>query len=559
LFSAADLLEVLRRRRTLKSIRPEVPGRMPPGWQAWLESIPVRAGAVSGAPSETFVGQLLERPLRKPPPRAPALNRWEAFSALWRQQWEPADPGERWLRILSMAGSVLVHACLLVVLAWLMYLHFLLLMSLPEPSGEAQVVQVTYIGRGTPDETGGGEVPPVQESPSETAQQAPAPSRRPMEVVAEPQLQATPRLDDLPVDVTAPQVAAQVPPLPQREIPTPALPEAAQPLQVTEVAVPDIDFVLPPTTTSVDTVQQPELAVPTREVPAPQPEEAAEVDLPSRLPTVAIEARDANPQIPALPTRDIPAPEAAAEARLPTREIATPATSAPELPGTVPDVAIAEIPMPSGLPSDAPGESDAEGSATEASDAAGATEVATTDSGQDAAGAGPERATAPGGWPSPVRGDDWDDALQDRDGASSGGLFDETGRPRLAGTGDGGPPGAAPPGSEAREAIDLEKGGTWLRRPPFDYTPTRFDRFWIPDGSLLEEWVRRGIKQMSIPIPGTSREIVCVVSMLQLGGGCMLNDEDINDEPSSGREAPEVPFKPELHEDQGALGRPPGG
>src|SRR5690606_4313543 len=199
----------------------------------------------------------------------------------------------------------------------------------------------------TPDETGGGEVPPVQESPSETAQQAPAPSRRPMEVVAEPQLQATPRLDDLPVDVTAPQVAAQVPPLPQREIPTPALPEAAQPLQVTEVAVPDIDFVLPPSTTSVDTVQQPELAVPTREVPAPQPEEAAEVDLPSRLPTVAIEARDANPQIPALPTRDIPAPEAAAEARLPTREIATPATSAPELPGTVPDVAIAEIPMPS--------------------------------------------------------------------------------------------------------------------------------------------------------------------------------------------------------------------
>ena len=143
--------------------------------------------------------------------------------------------------------------------------------------------------------------------------------------------------------------------------------------------------------------------------------------------------------------------------------------------------------------------------------------------------------------------------------AGAGGLFDSTGRPRLAGTGEGGPPGGAPPGSEARQAIDLERGGTWLRRPPFDYEPTRFDRFWVPTGTLLEEWVRRGIKQMTIPIPGTSKEIVCVVSILQLGGGCMLNDPDINDQPSSGRPAPEVPFKPELQEDQDSLARPPGG
>ena len=98
-----------------------------------------------------------------------------------------------------------------------------------------------------------------------------------------------------------------------------------------------------------------------------------------------------------------------------------------------------------------------------------------------------------------------------------------------------------------------------MRRPPYDYQPTRFDRFWVPTGSLLEEWVRRGIKQMTIPIPGTSKEIVCVVSILQLGGGCMLNDPDINDQPSSGRPAPEVPFKPELQEDQDSLARPPGG
>ena len=124
---------------------------------------------------------------------------------------------------------------------------------------------------------------------------------------------------------------------------------------------------------------------------------------------------------------------------------------------------------------------------------------------------------------------------------------------------DAGPPGGAPPGSEARAAIDLAKGGTWLKRPPYDYKPTRFDAFWIPSGTLLEEWVRRGIKQVSIPVPGTSLEIVCVVSLLQLGGGCGLDDLDVNDEPSTGKAAPDVPFKPELQENQDALARPPGG
>src|SRR5690606_7981183 len=127
------------------------------------------------------------------------------------------------------------------------------------------------------------------------------------------------------------------------------------------------------------------------------------------------------------------------------------------------------------------------------------------------------------------------------------------------GEGSGIAPGGAPPGSEAREAIDLERGGTWLRRPPLDHRPTRFDAFWIPGGTLLEEWVRRGIKQMSIPIPGSSKEIVCVVSILQLGGGCGISDPNLNEQPSTGRAAPDVPFKPELQEDQGLLGEPPGG
>lgn len=545
MFSAADLLEALRRRRTLKSIRPEAPGRLPPGWEHWLASMPARSGAVKGAPPAQYLDLFLQRPLRAPPRRAAALTRWQAFGALWRQGWHPVGREDRGLRIFATATSVTLHVCLAVLLAWLMYLHFLMLM-MPAATGEAQVVQVEYIGTGTPEDVGGGEVPPeAADTPAQDASPAPAalsvvPSSAQAEAVP------APALPDLPVEVAAPAVAATAPPLPQREIPTPTLPVTAQPLQVTEVAQPDIDFVLPPTTTQVAPVRRPELAVPTRDVPAPAVVEALEAaELPSRSPSVAVEVPDATRPVLALPPRDIPAPEAAEVARLPARTVSAPVVAA--------DAGAADTAA-----------TDAGQSTTGDQVAGAASDTGTADASPGAqspatvAGAGRDSA-APGGWPSPNRGDDWDDALTDRPGGQAGdGVFDATGRPVLAGTGDNGPPGGAPPGSEAREAIDLAKGGTWLRRPPYDYEPTRFDRFWIPTGSLLEEWVRRGIKQMSIPIPGTSKEIVCVVSILQLGGGCMLSDPNINDQPSSGRAAPDVPFKPELQEDQDSLARPPG-
>ena len=563
MFSAADLLEALRRRRTLKSIRPEQPGRLPPGWEHWLAQMPARRGAVTGAPPDAYVDLFARRPLRAPPRRGETLTRWQSFGTLWRQQWHGAGPEDRGLRIFAMATSLTLHACFAVLLAWLMYLHFLML--LPMAAGEASVVQVEYIGTGTPEDTGGGDVLPVRETADAPAQQAAAaPATRPASPSPSPSTAAAPAepvpapaLPELPVDVAAPAVAATAPPLPQREIPTPALPATAQPLQVTEVEQPDIDFVLPPTTTRVEPVRPPELAVPVRDVPAPEVVEALEAELPSRLPTVAVDVPDATRPVLSLPQRDIPAPEPAEAARLPERAIATPVVVAPSAPARLPEVAIATIPTPTGSPGQA---------ATPVAGAASDTDTAAatpgTQSPATVAGAGADT-TTPGGWPSPNRGDDWDDALVSRPGGQdvNGGVFDGTGRPVLTstGTGEGGPPGGAPPGSEAREAIDLAKGGTWLRRPPYDYQPTRFDRFWVPTGSLLEEWVRRGIKQMTIPIPGTSKEIVCVVSILQLGGGCMLNDLDINDQPSSGRPAPEVPFKPELQEDQDSLARPPGG
>ena len=579
MFSAADLLEALRRRRTLKSIRPEAPGGLPPGWERWLASMPARQGAVSGAPPSDYLDLFLQRPLRAPPRRAAALTRWQAFGALWRQGWHPVGREDRGLRIFASASSITLHVCLAVLLAWLMYLHFLMLM-VPAPTGEAHVVQVEYIGTGTPEDVGGGDMPPVPQAADAPARDASSAAAAASAASAQPEALPPPALPDLPVEVAAPSVAATAPPLPQREIPAPALPETAQPLQVTVVEQPDIDFVLPPTTTQVEPLRRPELAVPTRDVPAPEVVEALEAELPSRLPSVAVEVPDATRPVPGLPQRDIPAPEAAEVARLPDRTVSAPAVVAPATPSPVPGVEIATIPMPAGNAAARPasaatragaeqdtggeqdtGKQDAGRQVAGAEAASGSAEAASgAQSPASVAGAGRDSA-APGGWPSPARGDDWDDALTNRPGgqAGEGGVFDATGRPVLAGTGGSGPPAGAPPGSEAREAIDLARGGTWLRRPPYDYEPTRFDRFWIPTGSLLEEWVRRGIKQMSIPIPGTSKEIVCVVSILQLGGGCMLSDPNINDQPSSGRAAPDVPFKPELQEDQDSLARPPGG
>lgn len=105
--------------------------------------------------------------------------------------------------------------------------------------------------------------------------------------------------------------------------------------------------------------------------------------------------------------------------------------------------------------------------------------------------------------------------------------------------------------------MDLDRSGTWLKRRGLEYRGTRFDRYWIPEGNLLQEWVRRGIKEMSIPIPGTRLRLKCVISMLQLGGGCLPFNPDVNEQPATGRPAPVIPFKPELQEDNGSVRPPP--
>ena len=88
-----------------------------------------------------------------------------------------------------------------------------------------------------------------------------------------------------------------------------------------------------------------------------------------------------------------------------------------------------------------------------------------------------------------------------------------------------------------------------------DTRGTMFDGIWRLPETLLQEWVRRGVKSIRIPIPGTTLELECVISSLQAIGGCLPvpGKNGVFDQPARARKPPEVPFKPELFEDQDAL------
>ncbi|KLN99526.1 membrane protein [Stenotrophomonas maltophilia] len=133
-------------------------------------------------------------------------------------------------------------------------------------------------------------------------------------------------------------------------------------------------------------------------------------------------------------------------------------------------------------------------------------------------------------------------------------MFNADGSVRVPGQeGDGHAARGAPGGANdgwSKERI--AQSGTWLKRPPYDYTPTSFDKYWVPQESLLAEWVRKGVKAMEIPLPGTNTRISCVISILQAGGGCGLTNPNMQDQPAVARPPPDIPFKKELQEDNGS-------
>jgi len=596
MFSAADLIHALQRR--LQLISPHLrraPGEFPAGWQAWFASMHERIGAVRGATAQAFIEVFLARPLAVPPPkRIGDLTRWQSFATLWRQDWHgdvKHDRIDRRVHWFATVFTVLWHVFFAAMLLYLMYLRFLAVSSLP-PQGE-DVVMVEYVGKGTPKEPGGGPGEPgepVQQQAQPTPQQPAAAAPAELAASASP----TAALSPPDVSTPAPAVDAPVPDVAQRDVPEPQVPPPAptveQPVVVSEPAPSEPTvFVLPPTrrrppepsvaapelSTTAPTVRTTEVAEPVQPIrPNITPRETAAPSVEARQREVAVREVPAPVQLPSppvrtLPTPVLPTPQVRSTAPgIRTAEIPSPPTPAPAAPAataataaTAP-AATATTTPPS--PGPAAASTAAPAAATGTPGSTQARPAAPAGSGTQpvaGAGAGPKPAPAPGTWATPTRGDDWGESTRNRPGGQRGeqpGLYNSDGSVRIADAPGSAAPGQ-PPGTITEEIKDLDRAGTWLRRKPNDYEPTSFEKYWVPNESLLAEWVRRGVRKVAIPIPGTGKSIECVISMLALGGGCGISDPNLNDQPAGARPPPPVPFKPALQEDNGSVKPPPGG
>lgn len=566
MFTSAELIEALRR-RARRSLRPESPpGEFPPGWRAWFAALRERAGAVTGASADAIVAVFLQRPLRGPPRRLPGLTGPQAFATLWRQQWAPASRDERRWRITALAVSCFAQLFFSIMLLWLAYARF---GGEPPAIAGDQVVQVEFIGEGTPEDTGGG-APEGPAQPERATTQPRAASASAAAARAAAAAAAAQAAAEQAASQAAPQGEAPAPP-------APATPQESQPVQVSEAVQPEPVFTLPPPS------ERP-LEVPQAQVRVPQlsqaPETLQAVDVPAP-PAKVLQPKlpGARVQVPELGTNieAIPAPPTLSSG-VAERSVALPAARVrvPEL-GTAPEalpdagpplssgVAERSVALPEarvgvpGLRAQAESLPGSVGAGTQSASAAGAEAAG---GGQQAssggagtatagAGAGPDRNAPPGAWATPRAGDDWGLGDRNRAGAQSGasGLFDEQGRPRLPPGNSAAAGGGLPPGVVMEDIPDLDRAGTWLKRKnPLPYEPTIFDRYWLPGETLLQEWVRRGIREVQISIPGTTKKLRCVVSLLQLGGGCGFDDPDMQDQEAEARPPPDIPWKPELQE-----------
>ncbi|MEO6155849.1 MAG: hypothetical protein ABIP16_09010 [Thermomonas sp.] len=567
--TSADVIAALNQRRTRLTIRPETtattPGTLPAGWQQWLDAMPVVDAHVAGAPAASLVTALVQRPLR-PIPRSPsALGRWRSFATLLQQQWQPDPRDERAMRIGAGAVDIFLHLILISLLLWLMYLRF---MQPPPPQEDDEAVQVEFIGRGNIAKGGGA----LAAAGAQSGPAAAATATR-----AATPVPATGRPDAPVASVPMPQPpqvsASSQTPEPARELPPPAVAQVTQPLQVSEVPVAQPQsFQLPPP--KPRELQLPQ--VPLREVQLTQQVEAIATLTPQpvrllKSPEVQVEVRA--PQL-QQQVQDIEVPQPQRLATVPALALppqASRSVQVPQMRGEVTD-----IPMPPGgapTPSTQSGNGIAQqaNAATGAggergnAPAAGSTPAGAGQGAQPAVqagrgvasagtGAGPGSKPAPGGWPGAAKSDDWGASKRNVAGTGNGqgegkgrkgegkpGLFNNDGSPRLSDE------------WTRQSGIDIDRAGTWLKRPGLEYRGTRFDQYWIPNGTLLEEWVRKGIKQVSIPIPGTSKRLQCVISLLQFGGGCLPVDDDVNEQPARARPPPDIPFKPELQEDNGSV------
>lgn len=574
---ADDILDWLLARQPDKRILEKTTG-LPYGWGLWLRALsplprPLRASEV-----------LAELAQREPVPhggRLPELSFAQAMRRLLWQGWDPAPRDQRWMRWTSAVISALLHLMFALLLLWVALIRP---PSEPDQGGESGRVQVAFVGRGTPQQEEGAQPAAAEPATAEAAIAA---------AMANAQVMAQAEADAQAASAPQPTAAPAPPSEPQPAPPAPATPAVEQPVQATEVAQATTDFVVPPTSVPrtevrVMTREPQEVAVrertvvtvdapaPRATVPAPRLAEpqlrTPEVSVQERQVTV-IDAPTPSVAVPgprveaAVPQRDVQVREreirpvtapAVSVATLPAREVA--------VPGRSPEVAVRERAVPSAAPRPAPPAPVAASSTATAPAATRASTAASTSSASAAtrAPASPSK-SPPGSWTTPNRSDDWGAANHPQDAdlngravsatqGTGGSLFKADGSVRVPGQDGHANSERGAPGGEkdgwSKERI--AQSGTWLKRPPYDYTPTSFDKYWAPNESLLAEWVRKGIKAVEIPIPGTSSSISCVISVLQFGGGCGLSDPNMQDQPAIARPPPDIPFKKDLQEDNGS-------
>ncbi len=565
---------------------------LPYGWGIWMGNRPRAAVPFN---DDQVMDVLLARPSTADGTGvARRLTRFQAFRSLWWQHWDPRPRDQRSQHWLALLGSLLIHIGFIALLIWVVAVRWA-----PEETtqGDESRVRMTFIGDGAA-EQGGGQGEPSAAAPpaageSATAQNASAASGNPADATTLPSVppQATePTESASTVQATEtalePAVAAAsdavAPEVPQVTVQVPSV-TIESPLQVTETPIATTDFVVPPPPSITAAprpvaASAPQIEVRQRDIQTVT-ERPALHELQRPAPAVALRAATA----PAVREREIVVPdqpqltvpvirprELAPSVRMP--EVAVRTTELPSVPDPAPPAqpapakpatssATASVPAAQPSPaSSAPHTAQAKSATPAQADKTVASSAATPAASSNA---GPQPADRSGGWDVAANADDWSKSDRNRRGDTSGanghrdGVFNSDGSVRVAGTGETGS-GAGdrgPPGSETDTWTrdQIAQGGTWLKRPPYGYTPTSLDKYWMPNQSLLQEWVRRGLKKIEIPIPGTTSKISCVVSLLQFGGGCGLSDPNLNDQPATARPPPDVPFKRELQEDNGAV------
>jgi len=592
---ADEILQALLARQPEKRIVEKTTG-LPYGWGLWLRALtplprPFRSSEV--------ISELLPRPLPGSPGRLPALGTLQAMRRLLWQTWDPAPRDQRWMRWTSGVISVLLHVMFAALLLWVALIRPPVS---PEQGGDGGRIQVEFLGSGTPQDSGGGE----QAAAAGGAAAAAAASAAAGQAASQPRPRTPPAATapQPPAPAAAAEPVASVEPTPTP--PTPAPTPVEQPVQATDVAEATTDFVVPPTSvprTDVRVIprEAPEVQVRERTVEvveAPTPPLVAPAVRPVqpqlRTPELVVREREVtvvNAPTPPVPTAgprvEITVPQREAQVRereiAPAPSVSVAVAPVPQreitVPGRSPEVSVRERAVPNAAPrptpaTATPSTASSTASVTPSRNAASTSSSASTAAPNRSTAATPAAATppaarpspTPGNWATPARGDDWGASTRNRDGERSGaqanqgaartgdGLFNADGSVRVPGQDGSGDSERGAPGGEndgwSRERI--AQSGTWLKRPPYDYTPTSFDKYWAPNESLLAEWVRKGIKAVEIPIPGTSSKISCVVSILQFGGGCGLTNPNMQDQPAVARPPPDVPFKKELQDDNGS-------